>query len=181
MSLITERTVFEDGYRDKVFTIWYAMGKPIAKYLLQQIPLSEAGKKPSIEAVISWIKSEEFQSRASLLDEQVMSQINQKMIAEKVEMLNRHADVGIQMQNMAMTYLQEHKEDLGISASVRLLVAGVEVERESRGIATTVEKIGRMSDTELEKEIQTLIERAPVEFLPGRGDDIDASFTDSIE
>jgi hypothetical protein len=92
-------------------------------------------------------------------------------------MLNRHADVGVSMQDMAMQYLEEHKTELGISPAVRLLVAGVEIERESRGIATTVEKITRMSDKDLESEIQKLLEKSPVELqvIDGELEDADNS------
>jgi hypothetical protein len=156
---------FSNSYKDAIFTLWYSMGKPVARILYPKIPIYEdTGGKPAYETLHVWVTSEEFREKARMLDEQVMEQINAKMIAEKVEMLNRHATVGVTMQDIAMKYLDEHKTELGISPAVRLLVAGVEIERESRGIATTVEKITRMSDQDLESEIQKLLEKSPVEL-----------------
>jgi hypothetical protein len=95
-----------------------------------------------------------------------MSQINQRMVAEKVEMLNRHANVGTEIQDIALKYINEHRDDLNVSNAVRLLVEGVRIERESRGISTTIEKITNQSDEELQKQIEQLVTSHPVEFLP---------------
>jgi len=171
---VPNRRVFPPSYRDEIFVLWYSMGKPHARVLYSKIPTcEEVDQKPSYEHLHEWVTSTEFRERAAVLDEQVMAQINSRMIAEKVEMLNRHADVATTMQDMAMRYLADHKDELGISPAVRLLVAGVEIERESRGIATTVEKITRMSDQDLEGEIQKLLERSPVELLPNEIEDAD--------
>lgn len=161
------RRIFSKQYIDQLFTLWYSMGKPPVRRFMPKIPPDDTagGIIPEAATVAKWILSD-FQERAKVLDAQVMEQINQRLIAEKVEMLNRHAEVGLVMQNMALEYLREHKEDLGITPAVRLLVAGVEIERQSRGIATTVEKITRMSDAELDEEIQRLIGRTPVTFEP---------------
>ena len=175
MSEITTRGWFLQGYKDQIFTLWYSMGKPVIRILYPKVPAGDTGEKPTIGTVNDWIKSDEFKTRAAVLDEQVFSQINERMVAEKVEMLNRHADVGVEMQDMAMKYLQEHKDDLGVTSSVRLLVAGIEIERGSRGIGTTFEKVSNMSNTELEEEIKKLISRAPVEFTPTDEEIDDAS------
>lgn len=175
MSEITNRGWFTELYKDQIFTLWYSMGKPVARVIYPKVPVTEDGQKPSYDTIHTWIRGEDFKERAAILDEQVLAQVNEKMIAEKVEMLNRHAGIGATMQDMAIEYLEAHKEDLGTNSAVRLLIAGVEIERESRGIATTVEKISKMSDSELENEIQKLITRSQVEFLP-EGDD--ASITD---
>jgi hypothetical protein len=166
---------FPEGYKDALFTLWYSKGKPAVHHFMRTIPPCEEvfGLMPGFSLLKTWVK--EFRERAVALDAEVFNQIGNKMIAEKVEMLQRHATVGTEMQNMAMEYLKDHKGDLGISSAVRLLVAGVEIERESRGIATTVEKIAKMNDEELEEEIQKLISRSPVELLPGGEEEEDAN------
>jgi len=175
VDLLGKKIIYPPGYKDQIFTLWYSMGKPIARVLYLKIPVyEEFGTKPPIDTIQDWTWSTEFKERAAILDEQVMAQINQKMVAEKVEMLNRHAVIGSKMQDMAMAYLKEHDKDLGVGSSVRLLVAGVEIERNSRGIATTFEKFDKMSDSQLNAEIQKIIERAPVELMPGES--IDAEF-----
>lgn len=168
VDLLGKKIIYPPGYKDQIFTLWYSMGKPIARVLYSKVPVCEGyDTRPTLDTIQDWTWSVEFKERAAILDEQVMAQINQKMVAEKVEMLNRHAVIGSEMQDMAMAYLNEHKDDLGVSSSVRLLVAGVEIERNSRGIATTFDKFDKMSDSQLNDAIQRIIERAPVELMPG--------------
>lgn len=170
---------FPPGYKDELFTLWYSLGKPATKLFMRNIPPCEAtgNNKPTIFTVSKWVM--EFRERAIPLDEQVMMQVNERMIAEKVEMLNRHADLAIEMQDMGIQYLREHETEMKSSEAVKLLVAGIEIERESRGIATTVEKIGRMSDAELNKEIEKLITKSNVEFLPSGEEDLEDAHIDS--
>lgn len=178
--LITNKSeAFPSGYKDEVFTLWYSLGKPTPKQFMRKVPPCEfaGNNRPTIYALTQWIT--EFRERAIPLDEQVLVQVNERMVAEKVEMLNRHADVAIEMQDMGMNYLREHENDLKVSEAVKLLVAGIEIERESRGIATTVEKIGKMSDAELNKEIEKLITRSSVEFLPTNEEDLEDADNDS--
>jgi hypothetical protein len=177
VDLLGRKIVYPPGYKDQIFTLWYSMGKPIARVLYPKVPVyEEFGTRPPIDTIQDWTWSPEFKERAVILDEQVMTQVNQKMVAEKVEMLNRHAVIGSEMQDMAMEYLKKHEEYLGVSSSVRLLVAGVEIERNSRGIATTFDKWEKMSDSQLNAEIQKIIERAPVELMPGES--IEGEFTE---
>lgn len=177
VDLLGRKIIYPPGYKDQIFTLWYSMGKPVARVLYSKVPLCEGyDTKPTLDTIQDWTWSAEFKERAAILDEQVMVQVNQKMVAEKVEMLNRHAVIGSEMQVMAMAYLKEHEEDLGVGSSVRLLVAGVEIERNSRGIATTFDKWEKMSDSQLNAEIQKIIERAPVELMPGES--IEGEFTE---
>jgi len=81
------------------------------------------------------------------------------VISEKIEMLKRHADVGLQMQNMAIEYLNENRDELSSPAAVRMLVEGIRIERESRGIPAALDKMMNMTDEELMKEVTGLIEK----------------------
>lgn len=166
---------YSAGYIDSVFTTWYSMGKPSPTRLMAAIsPYEENGiaYEPSQQTIRRWI-NEIFLERAKILDDQVMNQINQRLIAEKVEMLNRHANMGSYIQDMALKYLKEHADDLNVANSVRLLVEGVRIERESRGISTTIEKITGLSDEELEKQVRQLVERSPVDLIPMEIEDAD--------
>ena len=166
---------FPQPYIDQVFTQWYSMGKPAVKRFSQVVMPYDDGSfshKPSVYTLQRWI-FESFNDRAKMLDDQVMQQLNQKLVAEKVEMLNRHAEIGSHIQDMALDYLDEHKDQLNVTNSVRLLVEGVRIERESRGISTTLEKITGLSDEELEKQVRQIVERSPVELIPMEIDDAD--------
>jgi hypothetical protein len=103
------------------------------------------------------------------------------MVADKVEMLQRHAKVGTHIQDMALKYLDEHVESLNVSNSVRLLVEGVRIERESRGISTTIEKIANLSDEELNRQVENILSHSQVEFLPSGDVDAASEYEQEVE
>lgn len=153
------------AYKDLVFVVWYKSGKTNARHLWGLIPNDEIyfKGKPTVNTLQNWINND-FPERAAVLDDQVMAEINGRMIAEKVEMLNRHAEIGKEMVTMSARYLKDHEDELTINSATRLLVAGIEIEQDSRGISSTVKKIAQMSDEQLEAEIKRLLLSAPVEF-----------------
>lgn len=163
--------IFPQLYIEKVFRIWYNHGKPSAKKLLQYIPanLDEWGRIPNWSTVESWLE-DFFVPRATELDTEIKRQLDGLVIAEKVEMLKRHADVGVQMQNMSIEYLNEHREEISPPAAVRMLVEGIRIERESRGIPAALDKIRDMNDEELMDEIKQIVTGAGVKL-----EDIDAN------
>jgi hypothetical protein len=165
------RRPFGQPYHEKVFYIWYNHGKPGAKSLMRFIPadLDEWGRLPTPTLVANWI-SEEFVPRADLLDEQVKNQLDSLVVAEKVEMLKRHADIGLRMQNMAIDFLNENQDVLSAPAAVRLLVEGIRIERESRGIPAALDKLRDMTDEQLMDEIKNLITSSSVTL-----EDVDAN------
>lgn len=161
---------FPQPYVEKVFRIWYERGKPSAKKLMQFIPanLDEWGRTPHWTTVEGWLEHI-FVPRANELDAEVKRQLDALVVKEKVEMLKRHADVGVQMQNMSIEYLNEHRDEISAPAAVRMLVEGIRIERESRGIPAALDKIRDMNDEELKDEIMQIITGAGVKL-----EDIDA-------
>lgn len=149
---------FNAHYREKVFYIWYNQGRPSGSYLINHISpeLDERKRIPTVSLLKKWIASE-FNIRAKELDDAVKRELDNRLIAEKVEMLKRHAELGLQMQDMAINFLNENVDTLSAPAAVRMLVEGVRIERESRGIPAAIDKMMNMSDEQLMKEVQGLI------------------------
>jgi len=89
-----------------------------------------------------------------------------RMIKEKVEMLYRHAEVGRKMQRKALERLDSIPDDeLNANASVRLLVEGIRIERDSVGLPQALEKMLDKEDDDLLAEVERLIGDAPGEIL----------------
>jgi len=158
-------TGFTDDYKNEVFTIWYNLGKPIASVLFEKIPIPETnyGIKPAAKTMWSWISSDAWRARAKELDAGVQKSVDLVLIQTKVEMLERHAQVGTKMQDIALEYLEEHAEEMSAPAAVRLLVEGIRIERESRSIPEALAKLTSLSDEQLLKEIVKTFEEAPLE------------------
>lgn len=156
---------FTEAYKQDLFVLWYNNQKPFSHVLVNMIPDSWAnGVRPSPETTRLWI-DRIFKPQAEILDAQVARELEQRLVAEKVEMLSRHARIGQEMQDVAYNYLEKHKEELNTSSAVRLLVEGVRIERESRGIPQALEKMMDRSDEELLEEVKKLIGESPVEIM----------------
>lgn len=149
---------FPQPYIEKLFYIWYNHGRPSAKLLVQFISpdMDEWGRIPNWSTIEGWLEHL-FVPRANELDAAVKSRLDALLVSEKVDMLKRHAEVGVQMQDMAIQYLNENSDEISAPAAVRLLVEGIRIERESRGIPAALDKMMNMSDEELTDELKKLM------------------------
>lgn len=156
---------FSDDYKYQVFLLWYNKGRPSAQNTWNLIPGSWGENKPTVATINGWIHSDKFKEQADALDVAISDEIESRMILEKVEMLSRHADLGLEMQDMAITFIRNKKDELTSNAAVRLLIEGIRIERESRGIPQALEKMIDKSDQELLEEVSKLIGGSEVEIL----------------
>lgn len=147
---------YDENYKAEVFLIWWKYGKPTANKLWNIISEDASGNHPTVNTLIGWIK-DEFSSKAAELDNEFFSKIEAEAMQEKAEMLRRHTGLGTKMQDMAIEYLEEHKEELTINSATRLLIEGVRIERESRGIPDALDNLSEKTDDELLKELQKMM------------------------
>ena len=158
---VKDRSNFDQNYKDIVFTVWYRAAKPNPMTLYGMIPENEDGRKPSRVFLGEWI-NKDFLARAVPIDEAVVQEMNNRLMQQKIEMLERHAQVATEMQDLALTYLREHKDDLTPISAVRLLVESVKIEKGSRGIPQVLEKMMQMSDEDLLRETTNLLLKSPI-------------------
>jgi len=156
---------FSDHYKDELFLLWYAEGKPSSPRFARKIPPDTSGKKPSPATLSNWMtEGSAWRKRAEILDEEVKNQIEAYAIAKKVEMLTRHSDVGKELQETGAQYIRENMDKLKPSTAVRMIVEGVRIEQNSRGIGTAFKEMIEMPDDELASKIEELIGRSKVEI-----------------
>lgn len=157
---------FSEDYKTAVRNQWFSMGKPGAKRLLTALPAdSKAGRKPSMFTLQIWMK-EDFIPFAEKLDNAIQEEMNNHLVAEKVEMLMRHTETAQEMQNISLEWLRKHKDDLNAISAARLLTAGIEIERMSRGIPKVMMKIANMTQEELLGRIQDIASRSSTTIEP---------------
>lgn len=177
--VITERSNFATSFlgsnprnelREELFYYWYNNRKLGAKKVYDKLEEDyPEADLPSRNTFALWIR--EYNYRAIELDRQVHQQLEEAVVAEKVEMLKRHASVGVVMQNMAIDYLQAHADDLTSAGAIRLLVEGVRIERDSKGIPEALEKMSKMSDDQLLEEVKRLATSSSVTLERWDADD----------
>ena len=145
---------FAQEYKWAMFQDWYNQGRPsVFKFYPYVVP-DENGNKPTEVTVRNWIQ-EDFRERADLLDKQVTDEMNKRLIEVKIEMLNRHAQIAVELENKALESLRQ-LEKLSEAGSIRLLELGIKVEQGSRGIPEMLDKMRKLSDDDLLKQIQEL-------------------------
>ena len=141
--------------KEEVFYFWYNNRRMSIRKFYEKLQEEYPDEPlPSVNTIQFWIR--EFLPRARDLDLQVHQQLEATVIAEKVEMLKRHAKVGLRMQNLSLDYLEAHADDLTSAGAVRLLVEGIRIERESKGVPEALEKMSKMSDEQLLEEVKKL-------------------------
>jgi hypothetical protein len=154
---------FSPGYVGQIFALWYDSGKASIQRIYRSIPEDNLGNKPTLATVRDWTKHEKWIERADWLDEESDARWAEKQIESRVEMLDRHAKIGKEMQEMSLEWLRENKEDLSPGTAVRMLVDGVEMERGIAGIPDALRKMQEMQDEDLTEEIAKLISDSKIE------------------
>lgn len=181
---------FPEQYKEEIFRLWYMHGKPSVAKLFKLVKseigiCTELGYYPGIVAIGNWIRNL-FRPRAEFLDLEFQRQNNEKMIAEKVEMLNRHVSLAKEMQDMSIDYLREH--GLGSSkTAVAALINGLRIERESSGLAPMVLALSKVTDEDLLKQLEDVIHKGNItyfgpneEVLDGSEEAIENEFEDGM-
>ena len=154
---------FPEEYKNEIFMIWYNEQKPNANNLFTILPPEKfSDAVPTEGTITSWINTI-FKPRAKLLDEQVMAELEGRMVKEKIEMMERHADISTKMQDIAIEYFDsiDIQDKLTPSTATRLLIEFIQIERESRGLPQAMSKMINKTDEELVKELEKIIDQSP--------------------
>jgi hypothetical protein len=162
---------FSESYKHARFLEWYQQGKPTSQEFWLRITPDEDGRRPSKGYITRWIS--DWQEKAAKLDAEVEEVIIESVVAEKVEMLRRHAKDAKEIQTISLIYLREHKDELTAHSAVRLLQLGIEIERQSVGIPQALEKMSKLDDKSLLSEITSILQDSEVtiELLEPINDD----------
>jgi len=147
-------TRFSPGYIDSVFSLWYSQGKPKAATLVHMVsvdPIAES--KPAVTTLHTWLGHDEWKARTEAWDHEITKSVRNKSLAATVAMMERHAKIGKEMQDIAIDWIRENRYDLGPGTAVRLLVEGIAMEQETASIPDMLNKLRKMDDEKLLNEI----------------------------
>lgn len=159
-------TEYTDAYIEKCFVVWYEnQCTSIKKYLeADYFPPDELGRKPSLSTLASWFDERGWWIRKDELDARASIQIDDKLVAQKVMMLEEQAAIYRQIRKKAADHLLENPFDSS-AAAVSALVKASQEERIVRGISKTIQRLAELGDDELMKEIKELAERAGADVI----------------
>jgi hypothetical protein len=157
---------YPEHYITEAKILWYKKGKPRPQGLYEILPVEPiSGMKPKITTLREWIYKD-WKEWADEMDQVVTDEIQGRLIEEKVAMFIRFTELGKEMQDIAMTWLRDeaNKGKMNAIAVVRLLVDGIQTEKEARGVPQVLRKMLNATDEDLLKRAKQLIEKAPIEF-----------------
>lgn len=147
---------FTEEYKDQVFYLWYENGKSINFNLMESIPVSPNGRKPTETTIKEWVRNGDWNTRADGLDGQISRALDSTIIDRRVAMYKRHAEIGQDMVEMGMKFLNENglkKEE----SAIRAIAEGIDIQRQSIGLAEALQKISTMDNDQLTRELQKLL------------------------
>jgi len=153
---------FSDSYVQSIFAIWYKSGKPNARRLQPMItePDPINGNVPTVNVLTNLIRNN-FTEQSLSLDEEVSQNLSITLVAEKIAMLQRHAKVALEMQNMGLEYLRQNGVG-GARNAIQLLVEGLEIERGAVGAPQIAQRLLSLSDEQLVAELTDLVTSSPI-------------------
>ena len=154
---------YSQDYKDKLFYQWYNAGKPSTAAFMLMIDATSNGHMPGKAILQIWIG--EWRERSIELDERAVKELDAKTVQSKVEMFERHAGIGREMQKISMEWLRENKTSLTPGTAVRMLVDGVEMEQSTAGLPDAIRKMLTMTDEDLKNEIAELLTSGHIEPL----------------
>lgn len=157
---------YTDAYIEKCFVAWYENGcTSIRKFLdADYFPKDELNRKPALATLASWFDERGWWGRKDELDARASVQIDDKLVAQKVMMLEEQAAQYRMIRKKAAEHLLENPFDSS-AAAVSALVKASQEERIVRGISKTIQRLAELGDDELMREIKLLAERAGADVI----------------
>ena len=148
---------YSDEYKELCFLAWYRAARPLGDLLQQAIPVDALGRRPSAKIIAEWRRYQNWDYRGDLLDSEVARQVEKKAIEEKVEMFTRHALLGKELQDKGMDFLRKHEIEKDATA-LKMIIAGVEMEKVSRGLPDALMAVAELQDDDLKSLVGKLLQ-----------------------
>jgi hypothetical protein len=163
---------YSQSYRESIFNIWYQAECPPITELVKIIPADNDGRMPDLPTVGRWRREDGWDEHADALNGQLAVKTDQIAINERLEMFQKHAELGKELSQRGKEYLEQHGLDTGAEA-IRAIVEGTDLERKSIGYAELYKKIINASDDELNDMLKKYLGDGKV--IDGEVKDVDAN------
>jgi len=147
---------YSTSYKDEAFYLWYRSSRPSITELQRTLPLDERGRKPHVSILTNWKNVSNWDAWADGLDAKVSDQLDMTVVEERIQMYKKHAEMGQQMSDKGMEYLNT-KGIESDSSAIRAIVEGIGLEGKNRGMAEALTKVFAFSESALDAEIKKLL------------------------
>lgn len=155
-----KRAIYSQDYIKKCFDAWYLAGRPSRPSDIKSIiPESILGTKPHVSQIRLWIVQGAWDAWADELDAKAYQIDDSALINAKAQMLREHLEQAKQVAAKALTHILKHDFDSSSSA-VTAFFKGLEEQRKTQGFSDLLEKLDKMTNNDVEREIINLLNRA---------------------
>lgn len=165
---------YSDEYIEKVFYLWYENGKTTGSGLISLLQ-AEDGRTPSVFTIKDWVATKGWMERADALDAELSRALDGKMIDKRIKMYEEQVEIADELLKRGREFLAS---EIGIrtgAEALRAIDLGLATKRVSVGASEAYEKISKMSDEDIAKELRNLLGKPKVD----EDNIVDATITDT--
>lgn len=147
---------YPEQYIEDVFYLWYSGGRKQGNDFINSLPDAPDGRKPSKFTIIKWTETRGWVERADALDAQLSVSLDDIILQKRKEMFEERIKVADEVLDRGLEFLRITgiKTD---ATAVRAIELALSVKRDSVGAVESYAKIAKMSDEEIQKELEALL------------------------
>lgn len=154
------KTIYDQDYINLCFNEWYLHGRPANPNAIRKLlPEHPTGRTPSLDLIKRWVIYGAWDTRADELDAKVQQKNDVALINTKAKMLRKHLEQAEKVSAKALEHLLLEGFDSS-SAAVQAFFKGLEEQRKTQGFSDLLERLDKMTNNDVEREIIGLLNRA---------------------
>lgn len=159
--MTTKTTPYSPEFIEKCFIAWYSLkNRPVDYRAIARIlPEDEHGRRPSRTQVIKWYQRYGWGERADRLDAKAMAKVETTLVNRKAQLLQHQAEKAFALAGKAHDHLMSGTFDTS-AAAVNAYFRATEEIRKVVGLSDLLQRLGEMSDEEVQEEIKRRLVRA---------------------
>ena len=160
---LTKKIAFPEEVHQQAFALWYKLGRPEYKQVVQLMQeQAGGGKSPTLVTIKYWHKYEDWDMHADALDAGSEQAGDKEIIRQRQGIIQKMAAVGEELVDMGMNYLKEHGIENSADA-IRAIGKGAELQDKLLGWAAYFAELSTASNEELEKKLKKFMGDEPIE------------------
>ena len=125
------------------------------------LPDDTNGRRPSDATIAVWKDTLQWNERAQVMNAEALMKVNQDLIQSKAELLKQQYQTAVALAKKASDQLLAEPLD-NSNAAVALYFKSTLESRQIMGISEALEKIGNMTNEELQKHVGELAQRVGI-------------------
>lgn len=172
MAINSKTVPFTEDYKNECFNAWFLAKCPGARSVAEWAPLAPDGRRPSVDTITNWMNDYGWKLRAADLNAKAMAVVNDELVTTKATILKKQFENAVALADKALAQLLADGFDSS-NAAVQGYFRATAEQRMALGFSELMQKVGNMTDEELQKKIAEMAERASVEDVIPEEDQTD--------